>query len=196
MRLTLRTMLAYLDGIRLKEGEAEELGKKVESSPFATALVHRIRGCTRRLRLAAPPLEGRGLGRDPNTVSEYLDNTLPQDRVPDLEKICLESDAHLAEVASCHQILLLVQSEHMDVSSTLRRRIYALSRPDAHGMDDPSRESTARGSTARGSTAAGLGRGPTASTTNSLAGHSSRTAVAPSPVNASRPSRNQRTATG
>ncbi|MCH2131564.1 MAG: hypothetical protein MK179_20690, partial [Pirellulaceae bacterium] len=60
MRLTLRTMLAYLDDI-LEPADAEELGKKIESSEFANNLVHHIRGCTQHLRLGAPEIDGKGL---------------------------------------------------------------------------------------------------------------------------------------
>jgi hypothetical protein len=122
-------MLAYLNGIIEDPAEIEELRRKIEESEFATGLVHRIRSATSRQRLGAPNLEGRGIGLDPNSVAEYLDNELPPDRVPELEKVCVESDVHLAEVAACYQILALYIKGTVEADAGLQDRIRRIGIP-------------------------------------------------------------------
>ncbi len=138
MRLTLRTLLAYVDDI-LEPEDHEDLGKKIESSDFATELIHRSRDTVRRLRLGAPAVLAEDsqdvLGdeadtADANTVSEYLDNTLSPERVAEFERICLEpgteADMHLAEVASCHHVLTMVLGEPAEIETSIRDRMYRL----------------------------------------------------------------------
>jgi hypothetical protein len=128
VRLTLRTLLAYLDDT-LDPGEIRQIGQKVAESETAQQLIGRIKQITRRRRLTTPPNTGPGGERfDPNTVAEYLDNELPGDQVGEVEKACLESDVHLAEIASCHQILTLVLGEPALVPPTARERMYGLVR--------------------------------------------------------------------
>src|SRR5262249_7189800 len=75
MRLTLRTLLAYLDDT-LDPAQAHDIGHKVAESPVAQELVERIRKVTRRRSLANPPVQGDATKLDPNTVAEYLSDSL------------------------------------------------------------------------------------------------------------------------
>jgi hypothetical protein len=124
VRLTLRTLLAYLDDT-LEPAQAKLIGQKVAESDAAQELVARIKQVTRRRRLTTPPV-GPGAKTDPNTVAEYLDNVLPGEQLAEVEETCLASDVHLAEIAACHQILTLVLGEPALVPPMSRQRMYRL----------------------------------------------------------------------
>ena len=135
MRLTLRTLLAYLDGV-LSPHDALELEAKIEESEYAQQLVQRVRDVIQQSRMEAPRLEAKSPMGDPNWMSEYLDSTLDIDHVAALERFCLESDSSLAEAASCHQILSRVLQQPAKVPSRLRERLYRLGQ-QADGADAP-----------------------------------------------------------
>src|SRR5438552_9952290 len=124
VRLTLRTLLAYLDDT-LEPAQARLIGQKVAESDAAQELIARIKQVTRRRRLTTPP-SGPGAKTDANIIAEYLDNNLSSEQLAEVEEICLASDVHLAEIAACHQILTLVLGEPALVPPTARQRMYGL----------------------------------------------------------------------
>lgn len=127
MRLTLRTLLAWLDGL-LSAEDQQTLAEKVSASPVAPTLVRRIQDVVENAAIAAPRVDGRGLADDPNSVAEYLDNCLPAEKLEAFERICIESDMHLAEVASCHGVLAEMSrdAEAMaPIDATTGRRLLA-----------------------------------------------------------------------
>lgn len=126
MRLTLRTLLAYLDDT-LEPAQAKLIGQKVAESEVAQQLVERIKQVTRRRRLTAPPESGPG-SLDSNSVAEYLDNVLSADKLAEVEELLLNSDVHLAEVAACHQILTLFLGQPAAVPPTATKRMYGLAK--------------------------------------------------------------------
>lgn len=125
MRLTLRTLLAHLDRTLDAEDDAA-IAAKLRSSEFASQLVKRVKVCMASDELGAPPWEESGRLDDPNRIGEYLDSVLAPSQIAEVERICLESDAHLAEVAACHQILTIVLGQSAEVPATLRQRIHGL----------------------------------------------------------------------
>ncbi|TWT46532.1 hypothetical protein [Botrimarina hoheduenensis] len=124
IRLTLRTLLAYLDEVSdLTVTQREELRQQIEASDFARELVQRLRDASHRVRLPAPSVLGTGAADDPNTVAEYLENALPPESVAEFERICLESDTMLAEVSACHHVLKQMLDDPAKVSPADRERI-------------------------------------------------------------------------
>jgi hypothetical protein len=123
MRLTLRTLLAWLDDT-LQPTQVREIGGQVAESPFAQELSERIHRVTRQRRLSVPSGSGAD-ATDPNVVASYLDNDLDPEAVAEYEKKCLTSDVKLAEVASVHQILSLL-GQKVKVPDEARTRMYQL----------------------------------------------------------------------
>jgi hypothetical protein len=150
LRLTLRTLLAYLDDT-LDATEVKQIGQKVAESDTAQELIARIKQVTRRRRLTTPPTGGPGPKVDPNTIAEYLENKLSEDQVAEVEQVCLGSDVHLAELAACHQLLTLILGEPILIPPTSRQRMYGLvkgreaipfrkPRPERQGDDERTSE--------------------------------------------------------
>ena len=125
MRLTLRTLLAYLDDT-LEPQVAREIGQKLAANAAALDLVERLKRVARKRGLGVPASGAKGDAADPNQVAQYLSDTMTAEQVAAFEKACLDSDVNLAEVAACHQILTLVLSEQVRVPPTARRRMYGL----------------------------------------------------------------------
>jgi hypothetical protein len=125
VRLTLRTLLAYLDDT-LEPAQAKIIGQKIAESAPAQELIGRIREVVRRRRLTTPPETGPGARPDANTIAEYIDSVLPPEQLSEVEEICLESDVHLAEMAACHQILTIILSRPYIVPTPARQRMYGL----------------------------------------------------------------------
>jgi hypothetical protein len=126
MRLTLRTLLAYLDDT-LDPAQTREIGAKVAESESVRELVERIKLVTRRRRLTTPDRSGSPeVAVDANRVAEYLDNVLSEEEITELERLCLESDVNLAEASACHQILTVIVSEPANVPPMAYQRMYAI----------------------------------------------------------------------
>ncbi len=124
MHLTLRTLLAYLDD-NLDPEETRRIGDKVAHSAQARDLVGRIATVLRRRRLLAPDADPKLADLDANLVAQYLDNSLDEDLVARLERLCLDDDTTLAEVAATHQILSRSLSDPAEFSDEARRKAYA-----------------------------------------------------------------------
>jgi len=132
MRLTLRTLLAHLDNT-LEADDNAAIAAKLRESEFASNLVKRITAAMESDQIGAPSPVSTSTADDPNRIGEYLDSVLSAEQVAEIERICLESDEHLAEVAACHQILTIVLGNPAEIPPTLRTQIYELGQNRAAG---------------------------------------------------------------
>lgn len=125
LRLTLRTLLAYLDDT-LDPSQGPEIARKITESNFALRLVERIRKVVRKRRIGAPSPDFDIAAIDANDVAEYLDNVLDEGQVADLERRLMDSDIQLAETASVHQLLSMIGAKPVHISPEQRDRIVAM----------------------------------------------------------------------
>ena len=132
MRLTLRTLLAYRDGV-LDPKEAALLEEKIKESSTAQQISQRIETGMRNRKIAPIPVDAREFGFEANLVAEFLDDTIPMETLPDMERKCLENNTLLIEIGSCHQILSRAISVPASIPASLRQRIRELpSKPVAY----------------------------------------------------------------
>ena len=122
MRLTLRTLLAYRDGV-LDPKDAAVLEAKIKDSSTAQQISQRIEHEMQNRRLAPIPVDAREFGFEANLVAEFLDDTIPMETLPEMERKCLENNTLLSEIGSCHQILSRALSIPAPISAALRQRI-------------------------------------------------------------------------
>ncbi len=196
MRLTLRTLLAYLDQT-LDRKDAETLQKKIDGNPVATELTNRIAAAIADPNLGAASPDAVSPIHNANVISEYLDNTLSHQQIAEIERVCLESATSLAEAAACHQIIAAALHQPAVVGDSLRQRLKSLpgseavrqstagnaeasaapSQPDAAASDSQPPVATTAAATPAAAAAAGapamasLGPGDSGVTRSPLAGN-------------------------
>jgi hypothetical protein len=132
MRLTLRTLLAYRDGV-LDPKDAEVLEAKIQESSTAQQISQRIEQDMRNRKIAPIPVDAREFGFEANRVAEFLDDTIPTETLPEMERQCLENSMLLCEIGCCHQILSRALTIPATIPNSLRQRVRNLtSQPISH----------------------------------------------------------------
>jgi hypothetical protein len=132
MRLTLRTLLALRDGV-LDRNAAIELQQRLQQSGTAQAIAYRIDAVVGDRKLNPLSIDERATGLDANDVAQFLDGTMQPDRVPGMERKCLDHNALLAEIAAVHQVLSRAMNEPVHIHPSLRTRLYRLKSKSSPG---------------------------------------------------------------
>ncbi len=136
MRLTLRTLLAYIDHV-LDPSDTRELAAKIRESKLAQHTMERIDLGLANRNLRAPSVDSTDQYQDPNIIAEYLDNTMKPEDVPQFERQCFENDAQLIETASVHRILSVALTRPAEVSDELNQRLKGLlASPESDAMSN------------------------------------------------------------
>ncbi len=123
MRLTLRTLLAWLDDT-LPSKDVARIGRQLHRSRFAQELSRRIRRVVRQRRLTVPGM-GTNTPIDSNIIAAYLDNNLSNDQTSAIESLSLNSDVHLSEIAASHQILSVLE-QPIEIETDTYAKMYRL----------------------------------------------------------------------
>ncbi len=139
MRLTLRTLLAYLNEAGLTAKEQKEISARIEQSENAQKLIKHLEVITSDPAVNVFAISDNQGEKNANRVAQYLDSSLSDKDVEVFEKSALESVPLLAEIANSHLILSKVLSnEPIKVPLGIRQKIYSLSpvRGDLESMDE------------------------------------------------------------
>ena len=132
MRLTLRTLLAYRDGV-LDPKDAAVLEAKIQESSTAQQISQRLELDMRNRKIAPIPVDAREFGFEANRVAEFLDDTIATETLPEMERQCLENSMLLCEIGCCHQILSRALTIPATIPNSLRQRVRNLtSQPISH----------------------------------------------------------------
>lgn len=131
MHTSLRTLLAYED-TPFDHPARRDVDRSVSGDSADAQVLERIRrlresgGVAASSPLAAPiGLRGE-TELDPNIAAEYIDHTLAESEVAPFESLCKSSDAALAEVAACHEIVSKRLGNEIYVDHLGRLRCYAV----------------------------------------------------------------------
>ncbi|QGJ69480.1 Hypothetical protein PBC10988_11620 [Planctomycetales bacterium 10988] len=123
MRLTLRTLLAYLDQV-LDPADIADLKQRIAASSVAQSVVDKIKSAMKDANLLAPSPMGTDMNCDPNLTAEYLDNVMSIELVEKFENRCLNESPILGEVADGHHVLKLVLQQPVHPSKARREKLH------------------------------------------------------------------------